>query len=253
MSQNLNDVLKQLDAISIENSIDVFVPSIKQNLKFKPLNLRQQKELLKTTIDESLIKLAFNNILTEIILENVIDNINLTNLFTFDRTAIALCLRAKGLSNILDINDKKIDLFDKIEENRSITVDLSTFNKTITAGTLTIKLSIPSLATDKEINTFVLNKIKATQVTDIKTIIGDLVVYELAKFIEFISFQEGETPAKYVFNNLKVQDRMSLVEKFPSTLTNGVFDFVKEYRNLESKFTQIGDITLDIDGNFFTV
>ena len=159
MSQNLSDILKQLDTISVENSIEVYVPSIKTNLKFKPLNLRQQKELLKTTIDDSLIKLALNNVLTEIILENATDASNLVNLYTFDRTAIALSLRATGLSESIDIDGKKINLLEKIEENKTINVDISLFNKTITAGNLTIKLCIPTLGTDKEINTFVLNRI----------------------------------------------------------------------------------------------
>jgi hypothetical protein len=253
MSQNLSDILKQLDTISVENSIEVYVPSIKTSLKFKPLNLRQQKELLKTTIDDSLIKLAFNNILTEIILENATDASNLINLYTFDRTAIALCLRAKSLSEFIDIDDKKINLLEKVEENKTINVDLSSFDKTITTGNLTIKLCIPTLAIDKEINTYVLNRIKATQTTDIKTIIGDLVVYEIAKFINSITFSTGENTTNYVFSQQKIQDRISLIEKFPSTLTNSIFDHVKGYRTLESKYTQFENTTIDIDGNFFTV
>jgi hypothetical protein len=253
MGSNINEVLKQLDALNLENSLHIFVPSLQRTVEFKPLNLKQQKELLRTTIDESLVKLAFNNLLTNIIADNAIDKINVNALYTFDRSVIALGLRAKGLDQNLSIDNKVINLLDKLEELPNLPFDLQKFNETLTDNSVTIKLTIPKLLADKEVNSFALNKIKTTQDVDIKTVISDLVVYEFAKFIESVSVKTDDAINEIVFDNIKPSERMTIIEKFPSTITSKIFDYVKKYREFETQFTQLDGTSIDIDGNFFTV
>ena len=51
--QTVNDFLSELDRIGYEQSIPVYIPSMKKTVKFKQLTTAQQKELLKSSIDRA--------------------------------------------------------------------------------------------------------------------------------------------------------------------------------------------------------
>ena len=165
MANSVAEILKQLDKLSIDESIDVFVPSIKQHVKFKTLNLKQQKELLKTSIDENLIKLAFNILITEVIKENIIDNIDTSTFFTFDRNAIALAIRTKALDSKYKVEDKEYDLNVVVGEIPNIPLEISNLTTTIDGGDLEVSLRGPTLKIDKELNTHAINRFKTTKRT----------------------------------------------------------------------------------------
>lgn len=254
MANNVAEILKQLDQLSIEEHIPVYVPSIKQTVKFKTLNLKQQKELLKTSIDESLIKLAFNVLITDIIKENIIDSIDTSRFFTFDRNAIALTIRTKALDNKYKIDDKEFDLNTKVNDIPNIPLDISKLTTTITDNNLQISLQGPNLKSDKELNTYAIGKFKSAPSDDIKTVIGDIVVYELIKFIQKVVYKQptGES-LEIVLDTIPVKERVSIVEKLPTSITNKIFDFIKQYRDIENQYNRVDDQIIDIDGNFFTV
>lgn len=250
---SVSDILKQLESLNIENSLQAFIPSLQKTHTFKPLNLKQQKELLKTTIDESLIRLAFNNLLFDIIQENSLDDININTLYPFDRTAIALVFRAKGLDQNFTINDKVVSLDKKLEEIKEIKATPDILSSKIVDGQITVDVAVPTLGIDREINNFTLNKTKSKQETDLKSIISDLIVYEFSKFIVSLTFNIDDKSETTNFSTLSPGERITVVETLPSTITSKIFDFVKSYRAFENKFTQVSDESIDIDGNFFTI
>ena len=251
MSSNLSDILQQLDTISIDSGLDIFIPSLKRTVKFKPLNLKQQKGLLTSSIDESLTKLSFNSFFYDIIKTNVLEDINVNNLLTIDRSVIALNLRAKALDSVITIQDKSIDLNAVVESAPLVQIDNYPLNGVVDEGNIVIKLAAPSLGTDNELNNFALSK--KNQDTDFKAVIGELFVYELTKFISFITIKNGDATTEISFSTTKVADRIAIVEKLSSNITNRILDFIKSYRNLETLYTKVDDVTIDIDGSFFTV
>ncbi len=253
MSENIGNILKQLDTLSIENCVSVYIPSLKQTVKFKALNLKQQKDLLKSTIDETLVKIAFNNLLTSIIKENIIDSINVDKLFTYDRSAIAVGLRTNSLDKNIILQDKTIDLTSKVAEYPALPGDFKLPEPAIEDNNVVVNLQIPQLYIDREINVFAINKFKQTQDIDVRAMISDLVIYEFIKFVKGVSIKAETGEQHIVFDAIKPSERISIVEKFPTTITNKIFELVKQYRSFETQFLQIDDITLDIDGNFFTV
>jgi hypothetical protein len=249
MSNSVADIIKQLDVLSNEEGVDIFVPSIKKTIKFKTLNLKQQKELLKTSIDENLVKISFNILLNNIIADNIIEPININSFYTFDRNAIAVSLRAKSLDNNYQQQDKLLNLEELINTFSTVEFDPSSLNTEIVENNITLLLKAPQLSIDREINTFSLNKIKSSNNSDVQTIIGDLVIYEFLKFISVIKVQDKEIN----LSALPIKERVSIIEKLPSNITNKVFNFIKEYRDLETKFVKFDDIVIDVDGSFFTI
>jgi len=251
MSSNIADILKQLDTISAENGIDVYLPSQKRSVKFRPLNLKQQKSLLSSSIDESLTKLSFNSTFYNIIKENILDTVNPDLLLTIDRSAIALTLRSNSLDSKITVNDKQIDLNKVITNIPLVPLDTYPLNAIADDGTVVVKLSAPTLGSDNELNKFALSK--QGQNTDFKTVIGELFVYELTKFIQSVTIKGTESDTVIDFYSLKTADKIAIAEKLTSTATNKILDFIKSYRALEALYTKVDDESIDIDGSFFTV
>lgn len=254
MSGNVSDILKQLDTLNQTTGVDVFVPSLNKTVKFKNLNLKQQKDLLKASVDETLTKLTFIVNFYSIIQENILDKtIGINNLYAFDRSAIAIALRANGLDSNYTVNEDVYDLNTLLKQISTITVPFDKLTSTIDIQNLTVSLSVPSLSVDKDVSQVTVSKLRNTQDNDIKTLVGELFIHEIIKFIKSVTFKTETDEQTVDFMTLKVDDKIAIVEKFPSNLTSKVLEFIKGYRDFEAKFTAIGDTNIEIDGSFFSV
>jgi hypothetical protein len=249
MASNVNDILKQLDTISASASVSVYIPSLKKAIRFKNLNLKQQKDLLKSSIDDTLTKLSFTTKFYNIIQENAIDIIDTNKLYTFDRSAIAIALRANGLSSIYN----NIDLNNIITQNQIVDVNVESLNSSITIQDMIINLEAPNLGVDRDINLATISKLKNIPEKDVKTLIGELFVHEIVKFIKSIVFRTEAGEQIVILNELKVDDKIAVTEQLPSMATNKILDFIKTYRAFESKFTTIQNINVEVDSSFFSV
>jgi hypothetical protein len=249
MASNVNDILKQLDTISASASVSVYIPSLKKAIRFKNLNLKQQKDLLKSSIDDTLTKLSFTTKFYNIIQENAIDIIDTNKLYTFDRSAIAIALRANGLSSIYN----NIDLNNIITQNQIVDVNVESLNSSITVQDMIINLEAPNLGVDRDINLATISKLKNIPEKDVKTLIGELFVHEIVKFIKSIVFRTEAGEQIVILNELKVDDKIAVTEQLPSMATNKILDFIKTYRAFESKFTTIQNINVEVDSSFFSV
>jgi hypothetical protein len=254
MSSNVNDILKQLDSLNQATGIDVFVPSLGKTVKFKNLNLKQQKDLLKSSVDETLTKLSFIVNFYSIIQENIIDTaIEINKLYTFDRPAIALALRASGLDSKYTVDENVYDLNDLLSSIKNISVPVDSLSTTIDIQNLSVELEVPHLNTDRDISLTAVNKLRNTEDRDIKTLVGELFIHEIIKFVKTVTFKTEADNQTLSFSTLKVEDKIAIVEKFPSNLTSKVLEFIKNYRDFEAKFTTIGETNIEIDGSFFSV
>jgi len=254
MSSNVSDILKQLDTLNQSTGIDVFVPSLAKKVKFKNLNLKQQKDLLKASVDETLTKLSFIVNFYSIIQENLIDSaVEVNKLYTFDRPAIALALRASGLDSKYSSEENVYDLSELLNQIPTINVSKQELNTVIDIQNLTVVLEVPRLNTDRDVSLAAINKLKGIQDKDIKTLVGELFIHEIIKFIKTVTFKTETEDQAVTFANLKVEDKIAIIEKFPSNLTGKVLEFIKNYRDFEAKFTTIGDTNIEIDGSFFSV
>jgi len=249
MSSNINDILKQLDNLNTTSGISVYVPSLKKAVRFKNLNLKQQKELLKSSIDDTVTKLSFSTKFYNILQENAIDVIDINKLFTFDRSIIALALRANGLNAIYN----NINLNDVVVQSQTIAIEQSSLQTTINIQDLTIVLEAPTLGTDRDINLTTMAKVKNISEKDVKTLIGELFVHEIVKFIKSVTFKTESGEQVISFAELKADDKINIAEQLPSIAINKILDFIKSYRSFESLFTTLNNVSIDVDSSFFSV
>jgi len=253
-TNNVSDILKQLDSLNQSTGIDVFVPSLNKTVKFKNLNLKQQKDLLKSSVDESLTKLAFIVNFFNIVQENIIDtSVNVNSFYIFDRAAIALALRVSGLDSEYTADDVVINLNDALKQIPTIRVTPDILSSTVEIQNLSVDLEVPKLGLDRDISSITINKLKNVQDKDIKTLVGELFIHEIIKFIQNVTFKNEAGDQTVSFANLKVDDKIAIIEKFPANLTSKILEFIKAYRDFETKFTTIGDTSIEIDASFFSV
>ena len=253
MSSNVSDILKQLDTLNQATGIDIFIPSLNKTVKFKNLTLKQQKDLLKASVDETLTKLSFIVNFYSIIKDSILDTLNINTLYTFDRPAIAIALRAKGLDSNYTVEEDVIDLNDLLKQISEIDASQQQLKSIVEIENLTVELEVPHLDVDRDISSVAVNKLNNTQERDIKTLVGELFIHEIIKFIKTVTFKTETGDQSISFNGLRVEDKISIIEKFPSTLTSKVLEFIKTYRDFEAKFTTLGDTNIEIDGSFFSV
>jgi len=251
MANTVPDILKQLDDLNKQSGIEIFVPSLQRTVKFKPLNLLQQKELLKSSIEETLTKLTFITSFYNIIQENILETLNINRLYIFDRIAIAVALRSASLDTKYTLNDTVYDLTDVI--NNFSKIEISRIKNTIDFQNLTVELEVPFLDVDKEISSSVLNKFKASKTEDVKTIVSELFIHEILKYIKTVTFKSEDNDTTIDFNTIKVDSKLAIAEKFPTAITNQILDFIKEYRDFENQYTKIGDSNIEVDGSFFAI
>jgi hypothetical protein len=249
MSENITDILKQLEKLNETTGISVYVPSLGKAIRFKNINLKQQKDLLKSSIDDTLTRLSFTTKFYSIIKENAIDFIDASKLLVIDRLAIAIALRSSGLSSAYG----SIDLNNLIKQIQATTVDVSALKTTVEIQGLTVNLEAPTLGVDNDISLTTIAKLKNISDRDVKTQIGELFVHEIVKFIRSITFKTEDGEQTATFTNLSTDNKISITEKLPSTATSKILDFIKTYRVFENKFITLGDTAVEIDSSFFNV
>jgi len=249
MSSNVSDILKQLEALNTSAGISIYIPSLKKAIRFKNLNLKQQKDLLKSSIDDTVTKLSFTTKFYNIIQENAIDILDINKLYTFDRSAIALALRANGLSSTYN----GINLNDVIAQVQTIDINSEPLSISLNVQDLTINLEAPTLGIDRDINLTTTARLKNVSDKDVKTLIGELFVHEIVKFIKSITFKNENGEQTVIFSELKVDDKITVTEQLPSTATSKILDFIKSYRAFESKFVTLNGTSIEVDSSFFSV
>lgn len=243
MSDQFQDILTTIK----ENkaTITAYSPSKSKKVKFYPLTLSQQKQIIETAGDPTLSILAFNKLFYNILKENIIDDdINQYN--TVDRVVFTLALRAH-LSDEVELEDEsKISLLTLINRNVDIKPDLN--NITITANEFVFECAAPTLDIDNKINDMILKKHKKINDDTLSLLISDLYVYEILKFIKTLSV--GERTINFEDNYVQA---LELLNNIDSKLLIDIADFINKVRDAESEFAKIpdSDSNIDIVPNFF--
>lgn len=243
------DFLKNLESAVGSANVEIFVPSKNKVFSFKPLNLQQQKSLFKTSLDETFTKLQFNITFYNILYSNSSKDLNLNELYTFDRSAIAVGLRAKNNNRPFSVNNISVDLNALYESITSLTLEGINLESNLEDEKILLKLKSPNLLVDRDVNLYAQNKLRNNK--DIQSIITELYGYEISKYVESIDIKA--TGQRVDFNTASVSERISAVEILPSHLVSGILEFIKPIREFENKILTQSGTTLEIDGSFFSV
>tara|TARA_R110002012_G_scaffold88665_1_gene218180 strand:- start:440 stop:1183 length:744 start_codon:yes stop_codon:yes gene_type:complete len=234
------DFLQKLS--SLKNDFKVYVPSLKKEVVAKPITLKQQKDIISTSVNGVLGSLQFAETINNVILSNVEGD----DFFTFDRIPIILGLRAHSLG-------------DKVKADNGEIVSLSPCllkAKTSTKFKLTSKVSIDDIKIDLRMPTLTEeNKIIKKAILDIDKLkdenlseaMGLIYIFELIKHIDSVTVDDQTV----VFNDLKVVDRLKIVEELPLELYEKITTFLQKFSEFDKSILSIDESTITLDATLF--
>jgi hypothetical protein len=235
MSDSFETLLKQIE--STKKNIVAFSPTLQKDIELKPLTIDQQSVIIDSISDISTLQVnpiylivKFNTNFNNIIKDNVDKDIFHT-LTTVDRVNIILYFR-NDVSNSVELDEEEINLQKIIDRNRNI--DNAQTQKIIEKDGFKFDVSIPKLSDDSEVNRILAKKIKESPSTN--SIVGDIYLYEILKFVNSIQFEEGE-----VVKIQKNYKNLQLLKKINLSTLRPVIQFIEEVRTYEEKFINIPD------------
>lgn len=242
MSQNpdASNILKELQALSQENIVKVYLPSLKTKIAFRKLNLKQQKSLVLVAMDNALSLLNFNVTLYDIICENLVEQIDLNTLNLFDKNSIILSLIAENATAKSDPSKKTLNGI--LAKYESANVDINSKNIKFNGGEVEVK--IPSLTADYRFNKTLLTKYTKT-VEDQKEFMSDVYVIELCKYINSITMKSGVVKLiEYPLSSI-----IEIAESLP--VITPITQYISQIKDIETKLNTFNNETVEISPALF--
>lgn len=242
----VSEFIDQVSSVSADESFKIKIPTRGKDATCNatPLNLRQQKDIIGTAVDGMKGVLNFTKILNDIISNNT----DIKEPRLYHRVSIICALRSQALGesvtieNIVFSLDKVADLVSKVPLPPEDT-------KTFESGGFRVELEIPALSYEN--TTITRCVVEIDKVKDIDKSVGMIYLFELSKYIK--SIEVVETDSKISFKDIKILDRIKIIEKLPLSVYNETADFLKTVMDYENDILTFGDDKLVIDASFFDI
>ena len=246
--------LDKLKQIVSSEWVESYGPSAGATAKFHPLNIKQQKEIIKSAVDGLLASLTFSIATNDIIKANSAEP---KDYLVTDKPLILLNLRRKSVGDTVTLT-KEVREFKttitSIIANANIPTSFD--HPPLTEGDISLTTKIPTLSEDTKINLEVkklFDKFKDEQ--KLSEVIGELFVIELIKYVKEINFKSGADIIKIDFNTLSFDQKLKTFETLPMSLNYKLVKYVTSTRETELKLLEVVDTqekyNITIDSAFF--
>ena len=254
---DFNDILASVNELNKQQIQEIHIPSLNDTVAFKPLTVKQQKQLLSSGVDIELENLTFSNTINDIITENCLsrkDEIKLT-----DRSLIVYQLRVKAVGPILKFTDDEIQYeIDLDKQLKSITkLDNTPPTKfSVKKDELIINGEVPGLVRDTLYNKQFTTTMKTRRTSEgvkLTDIVGDIYIHEMVKYVTSIDIGGNKMDLD---GSLTVPQAIQIFESLPMSVSSDVAEKIKECRDLELKVMNPEDLPEDVqlpfDASLFT-
>jgi len=258
---DINNVLSILDAINKENTVSLYVPSLKREVKFKSISTGQQKLLLKAAVDNPIFQTRFIIAIHNIITENCTEKDILSTFTTIDSLCVLLQYRIEnygsGYTFEQDNIDYSIDLSSFKERVKEITVPAS---EIFTFNNITIRVGPPTLneqySLEKQIRE------KRTEDTTINESLGEAFIGEISKFIKEINITVDNKTQDIGYKDLSFTKKYLVLEKLPAAVVKGIIAYLENVAAIQRKITRvegtdsngnIRELDITIDASLFSI
>ena len=241
---DFNTILSAVKSAAEQQLTKIFVPSVNEEFIFRPLTAKQQKDLVKTAAEKSANLLVFLECINGIINTNSMRPYDFS---LFDRNYIIVMLRANTMSADYITNGIAYDLTKLSGNKTTLPDDLKTH--TVSSPELIITCCVPTLKTDSKYNNFILGTLKRSDAD----ILGDMFIYEVAKYVSKIQLPNQNIDV--LLSDLPVLQRYQLIESIPSKQYNEIIKYIDSIRDKEVELFKIDNSAVDItiDQSFFTL
>lgn len=269
-TNSVQDVLHLIKDLDLTSSFEVYISSLKKNVKFKQLSTEQFKRLLKTVIDSPIYNTEFITTINNVIKENCLEkDVNVANFNVLDKLLILIKTRIESVDPNYTFTFTK----EEIEENNlpepTYIIDLAEqynnfiktapelLSQTFDHETISIVCSLPTISTENKLekelhkNT----KIDISTPEELRNTLGDAFINELSKYISSLKIGESEIN----LDQVSFKDRVKIIEQLPTIIINKTLKYIETYKKLISTLTTYKVLKTEfekeipIDATFFNV
>ena len=248
MASTLN-ILSKLKELNDSNLISIYIPSLKKEVEFKQLSVKQQKDLMKSGLDGTMSGLTLSNTITDIIIDNAVDT---KNFLITDRMPIILALRKQSFGSVAVIksedSSKEYNLDTILSRKLEYTLPYQT---TISSkdNLIEIELKVADLSDDRKVNEYQLSLLKKKKDDiEISDAVGSMFVFEVCKFVSKLTINGEESDIK----SFSVKDRGSIVENIAASVNSQILSYLQSFRQIENDYLTIDGEILPIDARLFS-
>ena len=265
---SIDQILGEIKKQNSRYSSNIWIPSLKRDVKFVDINTSQQKRIIKSILDSTIYEIEFATTLRDILKENCIEDINIDDLTVIDQVYIAITLRASCVGVMVPTEVKvsdtekvnvDINLEDvlKLAKDTILTIDSKTFSDKV----FEVVCGVPSISTaisvQKDLQSVVPKELNADSENEIKALFGDAFVHEIVKYIKSITILESEV--KIPWNDLSNPDKIKIVETINIKTLKQILDYAEYVRQEANKIELVNfkygekvySKRLSIDADFF--
>lgn len=267
-NEQFQQILNDLRSKNNERSLNIWIPSLTRGVKFKHLTLNQQKQLIKSSVRENLLKLDFSRNIYTILQDNIVDNdVDLDKLNIIDMISIGLHYRAADIGSdygfYIEDTLHPVDLNNICERIRTVDCKDVFKQDTIVSDGYYVNVNVPTIKVDKEMNDYLFNKYKdiPDDTESIKDMLADVYICEAAKYIttaEVVSPGDdpNNPPVTVDFATFTAPQRLQAIEQIPLTVLNQLVNVSDKVQSIESQIldVELGNdkATIEINSAFFT-
>ena len=240
MSKNVSSFVSKLEKIS-DDKTTIYLPSLKKDIEVSSLTIKQQKDLISSSLDGLKGAINFSRTLNKVVL----DSTGINDLKIYDRLPIVIGLRKESLGSKIKNGEDRIDLERVIGNIKKIPLEIKD-EKTVKFKSLKVNLKVPTLKQEN----ILLNKVEQdidNEADDLKQGVGLLYIVELLKYIVSIEIDEDVID----FSDIRISERMELVEKLPLSIYNDVSTFIEAINEYNNSILTLDDFEISIDSDFF--
>ena len=144
MSDKLIDILNQ---VNLTETYDIFIPSLKSVIKFKPVIIEQYRNFINSVANNPYFNIGFQQELTNLIMSNIISaDVNVLQFNEIDKLAIAIAIRINDISSTLNdvditfLNEKIIHLL--MEQIKDLLIINFKIEKIVSYSMINIRVMI---------------------------------------------------------------------------------------------------------------
>ena len=163
----------------------------------------------------------------------------------YDKVPVLISLRKNSLGDSVREGDEVISL-SKVVTNIKNTQFKLKRESTVKFKNLTVNLKIPTLKDENILIAKCEQDISNTNDV-LKEEVGLLYIFEILKYINSLVIGEQEI----ILPEIRINERIRLVEKLPLSLYRGISKFIEEVNNYTNTLLTVDSSTLVIDSTFF--
>lgn len=252
---NISDILNLVKETNKDFEMEVYVPSLKKDVHFKPMNASHLKAIIKTSVEGIFANNYFNQSVFSIIRDICDPSVPLANITTLDKIFILLQLRKKNVKNSISVDFKKDDktvseevdleeFLNKIKKQK-----LSFSDEVYKNGSYEITLGFPSIVQEYLFDTsFEQSRIRKTDENDraaLKELFAPLFINEITQYVKSIKIKDQEINLL----TLSISERTAIVESLSGTVVSGIIATID--KSFGKQITKIVTLEKEIDGEVY--